>query len=87
MTDQITYEGFFNLIESMVQRKESGTLYVRTDTNHSLVVGIRNGTIEAFTSCHVRKRAQGPLRVIGERPPSHKPIIKIKNTGVIGKYS
>ena len=50
MTDQITYEGFLNLIESMVQRKESGTLYVRTDTNHSVVVGIRNGTIEAFAS-------------------------------------
>ncbi len=50
MSDQITYEGFLNLIESMVERKESGTLYVRTDTNHSVFVGIRNGAIEAFTS-------------------------------------
>jgi len=50
MADQITYEGFLNLIESMVEHKESGTVYVSTDTNHSVVVGIRNGAIEAFTS-------------------------------------
>lgn len=50
MAEQITYDGFLNLIESMVERKESGALYVRTDTNRSIFVGLRNGIIEALAS-------------------------------------
>jgi hypothetical protein len=50
MAEQITYEGFLNLIESMVERKESGTVYIRTNTNHSVFVGLNKGHIEAFTS-------------------------------------
>ena len=50
MAEQITYEGFLHLIERMVERKESGTVYVRTNTNHSVFVGLNKGHIEAFTS-------------------------------------
>ena len=50
MTETVTYEGFVNLIESMVRNRESGSLYLRTDTNRSVCIGIRQGEIEALVS-------------------------------------
>jgi len=48
MADQITYESFVELIEHMANHKESGSLYVRTDTNRSVLIGLRKGQIEAL---------------------------------------
>ncbi len=50
MADRISYEDFLSLVESMVQHQESGTLYIRTDANRSVIVGVQNGNIKAFTS-------------------------------------
>ena len=50
MADLITYDGFLNLIESMVERRESGTLYIRTDTNRSVSVGLLDGNIAALVA-------------------------------------
>ena len=50
MTETVTYEGFLALVESMVRNRESGSLYLRTDTNRSVCIGIRQGEIEALVS-------------------------------------
>jgi len=50
MADLITYDGFLNLIESMVERRESGTLYIRTDTNRSVSIGLLDGNIAALVA-------------------------------------
>ncbi len=50
MAVRISYDDFVSLIESMVQHKESGTLYIRTDANRSVIVGIQKGNIKAFIS-------------------------------------
>ena len=50
MADQITYDGFIDLIERMVDRNESGALYVRTDTNRSVSVGLLDGHIAALVA-------------------------------------
>jgi len=50
MVDQLNYESFIALIENMVDRKESGSLYVRTDTNRSVFVGLNGGKIEALVA-------------------------------------
>ena len=50
MPEQVTFESFLRLIEDMVENKESGVLYLRTDSNRSVFVGIRNGEIETLVS-------------------------------------
>lgn len=50
MPEQVTYKSFLRLIEDMVENRESGVLYLRTDRNRSVFVGIRNGKIETLVS-------------------------------------
>ncbi len=50
MAESITYDNFVDLVEDMVENKEDGSLYLRTNKNHSVFVGVRNGEIEALVS-------------------------------------
>ena len=50
MADQITYENFVSQVEHMVENRESGALFVRTDTNHSVVLTIDKGEIVSLIS-------------------------------------
>jgi hypothetical protein len=50
MSESVTYEGLVGLMESMVNNRESGALYLRTDTNHSICIGISQGNIEALVA-------------------------------------
>lgn len=50
MTEPVTYESFVDLVDAMVKNRESGSLYLCTERNHSVYIGIRNGEIESLVS-------------------------------------
>jgi hypothetical protein len=46
----MNYESFLAYIEQMVRHKESGALFMRTDLNHSVVLGVDQGEIVAIAA-------------------------------------
>lgn len=50
MASQISYEEFVTLLQSMVKRRETGSLFVRTDGNHIVIIGIDRGEIVGIAS-------------------------------------
>jgi hypothetical protein len=60
MAEQLSFQGFVTLIEQMTARRETGTLFVRTDSNRSVVVGIEQGEIVALTAGPKRGAAALP---------------------------
>lgn len=53
MSGQITYKEFIELVQSMLTEKKTGTVFVRTDDNHSVIIGVRDGNIVSL-SCGPR---------------------------------
>ena len=53
MSDKITYKGLIELVRTMHKRKKTGTVFVRTDDNHSVIIGVREGDIVSL-SCGPR---------------------------------
>ena len=54
MTIQVGYEEFVALLDRMVKRRESGSLFVRTDSNHSVIIGVDDGEIVALVAGNKR---------------------------------
>jgi len=45
-----SYEDFLYHVERVVGERRSGTLFIRTDTNHSVIIGLDRGDIVAVSS-------------------------------------
>jgi hypothetical protein len=53
MGERLNYRDLLDLAARMVRAGESGTLFVRTDNNHSVIIGIQGGAIVSL-SCGLK---------------------------------
>jgi hypothetical protein len=50
MSERITYPQLLELLRDLVAKGETATLYISTDQNHSVVIGVQAGRIVALSS-------------------------------------
>jgi len=60
MSELLDYSGFYQLLSDLVAKKRTHTLLGRTDTNHSVMIGIRNGEIVSLICAGKRGRSAIP---------------------------
>jgi hypothetical protein len=60
MSELLDYSGFYQLLADLVAKKRTYTLMGKTDTNHSVMVGIRGGEIVSLICAGKRGRSAIP---------------------------
>ena len=61
MSELLDYSGFYQLLSDLVAKKRTHTLLGRTDTNHSVMIGIRGGEIVSLICAGKRGRSAIPV--------------------------
>lgn len=56
MTKLLDYSGLYQLLSELVGKKRSGTILGKTDTNNSLIIGVRGGEIVSMICAGKRGR-------------------------------
>lgn len=57
MTKLLDYSGLYQLLSELVGKKRSGTILGKTDTNNSLIIGVRGGEIVSLICAGKRGRS------------------------------
>jgi hypothetical protein len=60
MAELLDYSGLYQLLADLVAKKRTGTLLGRTDTNHSVMIGVRSGEIVSLICAGKRGRSAIP---------------------------
>jgi len=60
MSELLDYSGLYRLLADLVAKKRTNTLLGKTDTNHSVMIGIRGGEIVSLICSGKRGRAAIP---------------------------
>ena len=64
MSDRLDYQAFYDLVTDLVSKRGAHTIYGRTDNNHSVIVGVRDGEVVCI-NCGA-KRGMAALPVLRE---------------------
>ena len=62
MEDYLTFSQLLDLLTELVDARQSGTLFIRTDTNHVITIGLEKGQIIALF--YGAKRGQSAIPMI-----------------------
>jgi hypothetical protein len=61
MSELLDYSGLYHLLADLVAKRRTNTLLGKTDTNHSVMIGIRDGEIVSLICAGKRGRSAIPV--------------------------